>query len=156
MATWQQFAEDASGLAEPVRARFEAAPHHVLASLRRDGSPRVSGTEILWHGPDLLIGSIPGAVKAQDLRRDPRFALHAHPAGDDLGGGDAKLSGRAVELRGDEHRAVVRQLSEQLRNALVFRLDLSEAVLTEVGDDRHLIIKRWRPTDGVTAFKRNG
>jgi hypothetical protein len=156
MSTWQQFAADAPHLAEPVRTRFEAAPNHVLASLRRDGSPRVSGTEVLWNGPDLLIGSMPGAVKAQDLRRDPRFALHAHPAGEDLGGGDAKLAGRAVELRGEQHRAAVEQLSEELRNAWVFRLDLAEAVLTEISDDRRLIIKRWRPTDGVTAFKRDG
>lgn len=156
MATWQQFAEDAPGLAEPVRARFEAAPNHVLASLRRDGSPRVSGTEVRWHGPDLVIGSMPGAVKAQDLRRDPRFSLHAHPTDRELTGGDAKLSGRAVELRGEQHRAVLRELPDEIREAWLFRLELSEAVLTEIGDDRSLVIKRWRPVDGVTAFKRDG
>lgn len=156
MATWQQFAEDAPGLAEPVRARLESAPNHVLASLRRDGSPRVSGTEVRWHGPDLVIGSMPGAVKAQDLRRDPRFALHAHPTDQELSGGDAKLSGTAVELAGEQHRALIQQLGQEVWDAWLFRLELAEAVLTEVGDDRSLIIKRWRPVDGVTAFKRDG
>jgi hypothetical protein len=40
MATWKQFAAEAPDLAYAVRARFEAAKHHVLATLRADGSPR--------------------------------------------------------------------------------------------------------------------
>lgn len=154
MATWQQFADDAPQVAEPVRARLESAPHHVLGTLRRDGSPRLSGTEVFWHGPDLLVGSMPGAVKAQDLRRDPRFSLHAHPADENLGGGDAKLSGRAVEVRGDARSDVLQQ-HPGAEEAWLFRLDLAEAVLTEISDDKQLVIKRWRPTDGVTAFKRD-
>lgn len=154
MATWQQFADDAPQVAEPVRARLESAPHHVLGTLRRDGSPRLSGTEVFWHGPDLLVGSMPGAVKAQDLRRDPRFSLHAHPADENLSGGDAKLSGRAVEVRGDARSDVLQQ-RPGAEEAWLFRLDLAEAVLTEISDDKQLVIKRWRPTDGVTAFKRD-
>ena len=153
MSTWQQFAADAPQVADPVRARLQSAPHHVLGTLRRDGSPRLSGSEIFWQGPDLLIGSMAGAVKAQDLRRDPRFSLHAHPADQDLDGGDAKLSGRAVELSGQRRQEVLQE-HPTAEQASLFRLDLSEAVLTEIGDDQHLVIKRWRPTDGVTAFKR--
>ena len=68
----------------------------------------------------------------------------------------AKLSGTAVELGGEQHRALIQQLGQEVRDAWLFRLELAEDVLTEVGDDRSLIIKRWRPVDGVTAFKRDG
>jgi hypothetical protein len=74
----------------------------VLATLRRDGSPRVSGIEVEFTDGELVMGMMPGSVKAQDLRRDPRLSLHAasedppHDASRWLG--DAKISGRAVEV----------------------------------------------------------
>lgn len=152
MATWQLFDEQAPQLAEVVRARLEAAETHVLASLRRDGSPRVSGTEVFWRGPDLMIGSMDGAVKADDLLRDPRFALHAHPT---PAGGDAKLSGRALEIVDPEELRAVAAQTRPPGPARFFRLDLAEAVTTAVGDDeQHLLIRRWRPEEGVVAFTR--
>ena len=39
-----------------------------------------------------------GARKAQDLQRDPRFALHSSTADETLGDGDARISGTAVEV----------------------------------------------------------
>ena len=152
MATWQLFDQQAPQLAEVVRARLEAAETHVLASLRRDGSPRVSGTEVFWHGHDLLIGSMDGAVKAGDLLRDSRFALHAHPAS---AGGDAKLSGRAFEIVDPEELRAITGHTQPPGPARFFRLDLAETVTTAVGDDQqHLLIRRWRPEEGVAAFTR--
>ena len=46
MATWEQFRTEAPDLADAIAARWAAHKHHVLATLRRDGSPRVSGTEV--------------------------------------------------------------------------------------------------------------
>jgi hypothetical protein len=79
MTSWQQFEIEAPDLAAKVRAKFLAGKEHVLATLRRDGSPRVSGSEVDFKGPDLLIGSMLNAVKARDLQRDGRFAIHASP-----------------------------------------------------------------------------
>jgi len=95
MATWEEFAREAPELAAAVRARFTATKHHVLATLRRDGSPRVSGTEVDFRGADLTLGSMSGARKASDLRRDGRFALHANPGDGSMAFGDAKLAGVA-------------------------------------------------------------
>src|SRR5437870_2394719 len=50
--------------------------HLTMATLRRDGSPRISGTEVQFAGEHLEIGSMPRAVKARDLLRDPRVAIH--------------------------------------------------------------------------------
>jgi hypothetical protein len=144
MATWQQFSEEAPELAKAVRARFESAKHHVLATLRRDGSPRVSGTEVEFRGNDLVLGSMEGARKARDLQRDPRYALHANPGPDtSMTGGDAKVSGRAVE-------EVVPDGGSHL-----FRLELDEAVLTSVDQGRGLlIIQSWRPGQPLRRSER--
>jgi len=55
MATWQQFEREASDLAAEVRRVLTAQVSHVLATVRRDGSPRVSGTEIAFDGPELTL-----------------------------------------------------------------------------------------------------
>src|SRR5215204_6233773 len=95
-APWSTFEAEAPALAAATRARFTATKHHVLATLRADGSPRVSGTEVQFHGDDIVAGSMAEAVKVRDLRRDGRFALHANPGDGSMEGGDAKIAGVAV------------------------------------------------------------
>ena len=140
LADWRQFAAEAPTLATAVRARFEANTSHVLATLRRDGSPRVSGIEVDFHGGDLVVGSMWRAVKARDLQRGGRFALHANPTE----GGDAKLSGRAVEVADPEERRAYTKGDEPPGPFHLFRLLLDEAVLTSVVGDR-LVIESWHP-----------
>src|SRR6185312_14606941 len=125
MATWKDFEDEAGWLAAEVRRRFEAAETHVLATLRKDGAPRVSGSEVDFRHGALSFGSMLGARKARDLQRDGRCAIHAHP----FDGGDAKVSGVAVELVGLEKAAYVTG-SEPPGDFHAFRLELAEAVLT--------------------------
>src|SRR5260370_38633560 len=96
VAAEPDFAAGAGRVLDPRR-------HKVLATLKGDGSPRVSGIEVEFADGELLMGMMPGSVKVQDLRRDPRLALHAaseDPPQDDptRGVGDAKIAGRAVEV----------------------------------------------------------
>ncbi|MFF8768866.1 pyridoxamine 5'-phosphate oxidase family protein [Kitasatospora sp. NPDC015120] len=155
MVTWQDFEHEAPDLAPVVRARFEANRHHVLATLRKDGSPRVSGTEVEFLGADLMLGSMDGAVKAQDLRRDPRFALHSNPSDETLADGDAKVSGRAVELTDAADRAAYEaELPEPPPGPYqAFRLELEQVVLTTVEGDA-VRISSWRPGEPVQHFER--
>jgi hypothetical protein len=154
MATWREFSEEAPELAASVRARFEAAKHHVLATVRKDGSPRVSGTEVQFHGPDLVAGMMHFSVKALDLRRDGRFALHANPSDPSMKGGDAKVAGRAVEVVGEGLDTYVDDVAPPEPFHL-FRLSLDEAVLTSLHPERdRLLIELWRPGQGVRPFER--
>jgi hypothetical protein len=148
MATWQQFENEASELASAVRGRFEAANTHILATLRRDGSPRVSGTEVDFLGPDLSFGSMLNAVKALDLQRDGRCAIHAHPHE----AGDAKVAGIALEVTGGDKQSYATG-SEPPGDFHAFRLDLREAVLTMVEGDE-LVIRLWRPGRPVETRRR--
>jgi hypothetical protein len=149
LATWKQFAAEAPDLAYAVRARFEVAKHHVLATLRADGSPRVSGTEVRIVGDDLTLGSMTGAVKVADLRRDGRFALHANPGDASMEGGDAKVSGVAIEVPDDSAAS-----DPGVEESHSFRLDLTEAVLTSIEGGDHLLIQSWRPGEGVKEVRR--
>jgi hypothetical protein len=155
MATWQQFSREAPDLAKAVRARFEATKHHVIATLRRDGSPRVSGTEVDFFGPDLIIGSMWQAVKAKDLQRNGRFALHSNPGDSSMEGGDAKISGRAIEVTDpDELRAFVAE-EHPPEPFHLFRLSLEEVVRTSISpDEKYLVIESWRPGGPVRTIDR--
>lgn len=155
MTSWQQFETEAGELATAVRGRFGATKHHVLATLRRDGSPRVSGTEVDFQGPDLVLGSMLDAVKARDLQRDGRFALHANPGDGSMKGGDAKVSGRAVEVLGTEGRDSLDEMWPSA-SAHLFRLALAEVVLTSIGPDGdHLLIQWWYPGTPVRSVQRH-
>src|ERR671918_171725 len=102
MATWKQFSDAAPELAGRAQAGFDAHKHKLLATLRKDGSPRISGIEATFTDGELWLGMMPGSRKALDLRRDPRLALHSAsldpPDDPTTWAGDAKLSGRAVEV----------------------------------------------------------
>ncbi|MEB3370769.1 pyridoxamine 5'-phosphate oxidase family protein [Saccharopolyspora mangrovi] len=155
MTGWQEFTEQAPELAATVRARLESAQHHVLATLRKDGSPRVSGTEVGWHRGELTLGSMPGARKARDLQRDGRFALHANPGDGSMAEPDVKISGVATEVTGTDQRAWVDEVGPPQDDAHLFRCRITEAVTTEVSADQtHLVITLWTPERGVRTFQR--
>jgi hypothetical protein len=152
--TWQSFADEAPELAAAVRARFEATKHHVLATLRRDGSPRVSGTEVQFHGPDLTAGSMYHSIKARDLQRDGRYALHANPGDGSMAGGDAKVAGRAEEVTDPNDLGDFVDDVQPPQPFHLFRFLVDEVVLTSLhpAGDR-LLIQTWRPGAGITEVE---
>ena len=115
MASWRDVEDAEPEFAARIRRIFDAHKHKTIATLRADGSPRISGIEVEFADGELTFGSMPGARKGADLRRDPRFALHSAtvdpPEGDPAGWpGDAKIAGRAVpagDLDGRHIRRVV-------------------------------------------------
>ncbi len=157
--SWGQFEREAPELAAAVRASFAVRKHCTMATLRADGSPRISGTEVQLDGGELRIGSMAGAVKARDLQRDGRVAVHSPtvdpPEGDEASWpGEAKVSGRAVEL---PVRADGDALAGAPPGSHAFRIDLLEVVHTRVsaaGDG--LVITSWHAGRGVQERVRAG
>ena len=101
MPAWKEFEQSEPEFAERVRRLFDAGRHKTIATLRADGSPRISGIECEFEDGDLRFGSMTGARKWADLERDPRFALHSPPVHPVEGKesewpGEAKIAGRAV------------------------------------------------------------
>jgi hypothetical protein len=158
MASWAEIETAAPELAARARASFDAHKHKVLATLRRDGSPRISGIEASFADGQLWLGMMPGSRKALDLRRDPRLALHSasvDPPEDPSGwAGDAKLSGRAVEV--DDPALLERMgAGEEAGEAHLFRVDVAELVHTRVGEPAdHLVIELWQEGRGLRIMRR--
>jgi Pyridoxamine 5'-phosphate oxidase len=144
MPSWSEFESEAPELAARVRERLEAHKHKTIATIRRDGSPRISGTEAQLEDGELWIGSMPNALKARDLQRDPRFALHSGSDEPDDWTGDAKVAGLAEEVESPHGPGSHR-----------FRLDLREVSTVGLDDERkHLVITVWTPEGGVRTMKR--
>lgn len=132
MVSWHEVEAAAPGFAARVRELFQARKHKTMATLRADGSPRISGIET-QIGEEVTFGSMPASRKGMDLARDPRVALHSpsvDPPEDDSGAwvGEAKISGYAVAT-GDG-----------------FRVDITEVALTYL--DGGLVIESWHPGRG--------
>jgi Pyridoxamine 5'-phosphate oxidase len=151
VASWREVQEQAPELAERAWAFFVADKHKTLATLRRDGSPRISGTELELVEGELYLGSMQNAVKALDLRRDPRFALHS-PSIESGWSGDAKIAGRAEEIEDPEVKAKIVGEGSQ---AHAFRLDVRELVVVRLGEPRdHLLIESWHEGRGLSSLRR--
>ncbi|MFC7990253.1 pyridoxamine 5'-phosphate oxidase family protein [Streptomyces pilosus] len=154
---WAAFTAAEPELARTVEQRFAAYTHHVLATLRRDGSPRTTGLEVRFSDGELWLGMMPDSLKALDLRRDPRFALQANPGeGTGMGGGDVRIGGRAVEIAaGDaETRARYAEEAEPPEQFHLFRTELTEVVRTSVEDEKYLVVQVWKPGEPVRTLRR--
>ena len=92
MTSWQDFATQAP-LVAAVFGRRHAATGKLcfLATLRADGSPRISPMEPRIFEGELWLMGMPDTTKFRDLRRDPRFCLHTATVDTQVGDGDAKL-----------------------------------------------------------------
>jgi Pyridoxamine 5'-phosphate oxidase len=155
MPSWSQVEAEAPELAGRARELLDARKHKTLATLRRDGSPRISGTEVQFADGEMWFGSMWKAVKALDLQRDPRFALHSG-SGDPPGWtADAKVAGRVEEITDPDRKAAVWGHESPPGEAHLFRADIEELVVTGIGDPRdHLVIESWHDGRGVTRRKR--
>jgi Pyridoxamine 5'-phosphate oxidase len=157
MASWAELERIAPELAPALQRRFAAHKHALLASLRRDGSPRISGIETTFRDGELWLGMMPDSWKAADLRRDPRFALHAAPIDLDLVDGDAKIGGRAIEVTDADtlHRYAAGLEQEFSPSDIgLFRTELTDASLTRVQGD-WLVIDSWREGEEPRQRRRH-
>jgi hypothetical protein len=161
MASWAELVAQEPAFAAKVKAALDVGKHKTLATVRRDGGPRISGTEVTFAGDDLWMGSMWRARKALDLLRDPRFALHSPTTDPGEGGvgwaGEAKLSGRVEAVTDPARVAAVTggEPSPDGERTHLFRCDLDEVVHTGLSDPiEHLVILLWRPGQGLRTFTR--
>ena len=143
MPSWAEVEREAPELARQARGYFDRHTHKLLATVRRDGSPRISGIETTFADGELWLGMMWRSVKALDLLRDPRFALHSGSDDPPEWEGDAKVAGLAEEVGaedGQSHR---------------FRCEISELVVVRLNEARdRLVIESWHPGRGVERHAR--
>ena len=157
MPAWKAIEEAEPEFAERVRRLFDAGRHKTIATLRADGSPRISGIECEFADGDLRFGSMTGARKGADLRRDPRFALHGptfHPAEgkESEWPGEAKISGRAMAAgpvaTGDD--------TNEQPDGEMFVADITAIVITGLNPEAtKLVVESWTTDRGLRRVERD-
>jgi hypothetical protein len=146
LSSWAEFESAEPKFAGRVRKLMTSRKHLTMATVRKDGSPRISGTEVEFTKNHLQIGSMSRAVKAMDLMRDGRVAIHGptnEPTKSGTWRGEAKIAGRATEVptRGGSH---------------TFRIDIQEVVITRLNDAHNgLVIESWTSGRGYQARERD-
>jgi len=150
MATWREVVEAEPGFASRVGELFDAHRHKTIATIRADGSPRISGIESQFENGELVFGSMPLARKAADLRRDARFALHSATV-DPVEGSEAQWPGEA-KIAG---RAILAPSLAPATDGERFRADITEVVHTRLNDAATLlVIEWWTPSTGLQLMER--
>lgn len=155
MPSWREVEAEAPELAGRARRLFDAHTHKTLATLRRDGSPRISGTEVGFAEGEMWMGSMWRAVKALDLRRDPRFAIHSGSADTPEWEGDAKVAGMVEEVEDRERKAAIAGSTSPPGRMHLFVCDIRELVVVRLGDPAdHLVIESWHEGRGLSRIRR--
>lgn len=154
MPSWSEVEAEVPELAAHAKRLFDAGTHKTIATVRRDGSPRISGMECLFVEGDVWFGSMWRAMKALDLQRDARFALHSSSADPDAWEGDAKIAGEVEEVTDpDRIKAILTQAPPG--PAHLFRADITELVVVSVNPKKtKLVIEAWHHGRGVTRHER--
>ena len=156
MSTWEAFGQAEPAFARRVRSLFDAGRHKTIATLRADGSPRISGIECEFTDGQLRFGSMSAARKGADLGRDPRFALHGptfHPeeGKESDWPGEAKIAGRAFPAG-----PVPADDAGEQPDGEMFVADITEVVITglDAGATK-LVIESWTPERGLLRVERD-
>lgn len=152
-----------------ARDVFSSCPNAVLGTRRRDGTIRLSGIDPILVEGELVLGSMAGARKLADLRRDPSMALHSVPwesrrvrEGKALIDADVKISGRAVEIAAEEHAALAASVGAAIGytpspQEPLFRIEvdlLSAARVVTVDGTEKMEITVWTPDRGLVVTRR--
>ena len=99
VVNWQEFRANAPHLAALGEERFDRTGLVLLATLRKNGWPRISPVEFVITGGKLYLGMMWQSRKALDLLRDPRCSLHSTVSDRNGAEGEFKLYGRGIEIK---------------------------------------------------------
>jgi Pyridoxamine 5'-phosphate oxidase len=111
---WSEIAPREPALAAVAHDRLIAPGVLLVGTIRRDGSPRISGVEPLVMDGRLWLSMMQASTKAHDLHRDPRILLHSIVTGPE--------GTPEVKIRGSVREETGRQVQERYAAADVRRL----------------------------------
>jgi hypothetical protein len=151
---WDEFARACPEIAEHATERFRRQELCMLGTLRADGSPRISPCELDFVAGHLILGMMWQSRKALDLLRDPRCVLHTCTT-DRMGiEGDAKIYGRAIDVRDPALRQTYRDtVKERIDwapdepNFHAFAVDVESAGFITFAEPKTVIA--WDPGRGT-------
>jgi hypothetical protein len=151
MVTWKAFAAAQPALAETGRALlFQfGVGLAFLATVRKDGAPRVHPVCPVLSGEQLFVLVTPESPKLQDLLTDGRYALQTFPQ-PKPGSDEYYIAGRAVRIEDASTRAAVLRDAKHMADAteVVLMLSLDRVLHTRWEDpltpQMRPVRERWR------------
>jgi hypothetical protein len=156
--SWGEIGEITPDLARFARQLFDGHVHKTIATIRADGSPRISGIEAKFIDGELWFGSMPGSRKGADLGRDPRFALHSGSDDPPDWKGDAKVAGVVEEIAGVERKTEIfgaMGAEEVSLDSALYRADIREVAVTRLTEAKdELAIDFWSEAGGTRSLTR--
>lgn len=139
--TWHEFTLQDPALAALGQERLDRNGLVMLATLRKNGWPRISPVEPLFFNGQLYLGMMWRSQKALDLLRDPRCCVHNTVSDRHATEGEFKVFGRALEITdpGDRERyaeAVFQKIGfrPQEPEYHCFAIDIQSAAANTLGD----------------------
>ena len=144
-ATWGDFADAEPELAAFVAERLLAAPAY-LATVRRNGPPRVHPVTPIITADALYLFMEPTSPKGVDLRERGWFALHNGVTDHAGTGGEASLSGTGRLVTDDAARATAAAAAsyDPADRYVLFELAPTEAQSKRYGDTTLPERRRWQ------------
>lgn len=154
---WEEFRSAAGELATQGERLFDETGLCLVATLRKDGSPRISPVEPYIVDGQLLLGMMWRSRKALDLLSDARLAVHSAQCDREATGGDFKLYGRAFDVGDDAMRTAYGDATEARIDWRptgpfhLFAVDIDSAAYITFGDKP--IAMRWSTAGGFTRIR---
>jgi Pyridoxamine 5'-phosphate oxidase len=150
---WSELEHAQPRLAELARRRLIEPGVLLVATIRRDGTPRLSPVEPYVMDGDLWLSMMWGSMKARDLEHDPRLLVHNIVTSRDGGDGEIKIRGTA---RQEHDAATQRRYADAVAASLgwapvpgrfhLFAVDIDEVSAvrydTPTGDQH---VAQWPP-----------
>lgn len=157
---WAEVQSEQPRLADLGERKLSGPGVVLVATIRRDGSPRLSPVEPLFWQGDLWLSMGWGSRKANDLSRDPRILVHSivtNPSGTE---GEYKLRGHAV---GVEDGAILAEFCREVSQRLgwtpevgrfhLFRVEVEDITFIHWDDATNdQFVTRW--PEGVEFVRR--
>jgi hypothetical protein len=112
---WEDIEHSQHRLAEVGRQRLIEPGVVLVATIRRDGTARISPVEPLVLDGDLWLSMLWQSAKARDLLRDPRVLVHSIVTSREGAAGEFKVRGTA---RAENDQAVQRRYADTVRSTL--------------------------------------
>jgi hypothetical protein len=154
MKSWIDLCVEKPEVAESGKKLLLQSRAHVglafLATLRKDGAPRLHPVSLVLSKGHLYVGIPPTSPKCADLIRDGRYALQAYPPSKNDAGEEFYLAGCAERI---QDRKIRRALIEDAKiileeDEVLFELLLERAMYTRLVNqgtpDEHPVHKKWR------------
>jgi hypothetical protein len=138
---WSEIERRQPRLAELGRQRLLEPGVVLVATIRRDGTPRLSPVEPFVLDGALWLSMMWQSKKAADLLHDPRVLVHSVITNRDGGEGEFKLRGTA---RAEHDAAVQRRYAEAVARSLGWDPEPGRFHLFEVSAE-HLTYIRYDP-----------